>query len=87
MMIIILQCTVKGDRMGLYKMNKCTRKSNIKQCYYGMHNIREWLIWTYVKREMQLWQTRGSLFLIYVLIVMFHLSSLHLNTKEKIPAT
>ena len=45
--------------MGLNKMNKCTRKSNIKQCYYGMHNIREWLIWTYVKREMQLWQTKG----------------------------
>ena len=69
--------------MGLNKMNKCTRKSNIKQCYKGMHNIREWLIWTYVKSEMQLWQTRGSLFLIYVLLVVFHLSSLHLKNKRK----
>jgi len=42
MMIIILQCMVVGDVVN--KMNKCTRKSNIKQCYYGMDNIREWLI-------------------------------------------
>ena len=34
--------------MGLNKMNKCTRKSNIKQCYYGMHNIKEWLIWQWL---------------------------------------
>ena len=40
MVIIMLQ--------GLNKMNKCTTKSNIKQCYYGMHNIREWLIWQWL---------------------------------------
>ena len=51
------------------------------------HIIREWLIWTYVKREMQLWQTMGSLFLIYVLRVVFHLSSLHFKkTKKRFPS-
>ena len=84
--------TLNGERMHKYQAmwrwaNYQWWSAYIKQCRYGMHNIREWLIWTYVKREMQLWQTMGSLFLIYVLLVVFHLSSLHLKTKENIPAT